>query len=221
MRRTLVLLAFMWAPALVQSDEAAHFEGRVVVEWLDDNPFLPTMRIVQDFGFRQAEGRLWRVPGGTVLEGKSMPPLFRDRIGAPFEGSFRKSAVVYDYATQSRGETWKDAQRMFYEASVAEGVMPSEAKAMYLVLQAQGSRWEVVGSRCYGFCHGKSEPLIWRPMADDQRLAELLNWVRASDPGLEEVEARARAAILDPGPHVFPQDRCRVYSGSTLVKVLC
>jgi hypothetical protein len=49
----------------------------------------------------------------------------------------------------------------------------------------------------------------------------LLNWVRASDPGLEEVEARARAAILDPGPHVFPQDRCRVYSGSTLVKVLC
>lgn len=208
-------------PVAVHSDEPPHFEGKVVVEWLDDDPFQPTMRLVQDFSFRQAAGKVWQVPGGEVLKGKGMPPLFRDRIGTPFESTFRKSAVVYDYATQSMKEPWREAQTMFYEAAIAEGVMPAEAKAMYLVLQAQGSRWEVPGSRCYGSCHGKTEKLIWRPMADDARLVDLLNWVRANDPSLEDVERRSKAAILDPGPHVFPQDRCRVFSGSTLVKVLC
>lgn len=217
----LIMVAMAGLPAAVHSDEPPHFEGKVVVEWLDDNPFVPTMRIVQDFAFRQAQGRLWSVPGGEILQGKSMPPLFRDRIGSPFEGSFRKSAVVYDYATQTMKEPWRDAQIMFYEAALAEGVMPAEAKAMYLVLQAQGSRWEVPDSRCYGFCHGKTEKLIWRPMTDDVRLADILNWVRANDPSMEDVERRARAAILDPGPHIFPHDRCRVFSGSTLVKKLC
>lgn len=221
MKRLLAWLAVACIPVAVQGDEPARFEGRVVVEWLDDDPFIPRMRLVQDFGFRQSAGKLWRVPGGQVLEGRGVPPLFRDRIGTPFEGLFRKAAVVYDYATQSRAESWGDAQRMFYEAALAEGVTPAEAKAMYLVLQAQGTRWELPGSRCYGACHGGGEPLVWRPMVDDQRLARLLDWVRAGDPDLDEVESRARHAILDPGPHLFPPDHCREYSGSTLIRVVC
>ena len=97
------------------------FDGRVVVEWLDD-PFVPTMRLVEPFGYQQSQGKSWQVPQGYVIKGRGMPPLFRDLIGQPFNGSFRKAAIVYDHATQEMVDPWDDAQRMFLEASVTEGV---------------------------------------------------------------------------------------------------
>ena len=116
---------------------------------------------------------------------------------------------------------WDEAQRMFLEASVSEGVSGPEAKAMYMLLRAQGSRWEVPGSRCYGSCHGKTEPLLWRPVVDEAMVADLLGWVRRDDPSLINIEQRAERAVLDRGPHVFPVERCLIFSGSTLVGRSC
>ena len=200
--------------------ENGEFQGRVMVEWLDD-PFVPTMRLVEPFAYRQPEGKVWAVPRGHIVEDRGMPPLFRDLIGHPFNSGFRKSSIVYDYATQKMTEPWDDAQHMFLDASVAEGVTRAEAKAMYLLLRAQGSRWEVPASNCYGHCHGKAVPLLWRPVVDEAVVGELLGWVRRNDPSLQEIEQRAQSAILDAGPHVFPQQPCRVFSGSTLVKLIC
>jgi len=67
-----------------------------------------------------------------------------------------------------------DTQRMFLDASVAEGVTKSDAKAMYTLLRAQGSRWEVPDSQCYGHCHPKGKPLLWRPLVDEAVAGELL-----------------------------------------------
>ena len=39
--------------------EQSGFEGKVVVERLDEG-FVPSMRVVEDFGFRQAKGKVWR-----------------------------------------------------------------------------------------------------------------------------------------------------------------
>lgn len=215
------LLAGLGLASVANGGEPGQFDGKVVVEWLDDNPFVFSMRLVRDFSFTQAKGKVWTVPAGQMLDGRGIPPLFLERFGQPFDGGFRKSAVVYDHATRVMTETWRDAQRMFLEASVAEGVPASEAKAMYLVLIAQGSRWEVAGSRCYGSCHGKTVPLEWRPLIDETRLGELLNLVRATDPPAEDLERMAQPAILDRGPHVFPPNPCAVFSGSTLVKWKC
>ena len=157
------------------------FEGRVVVERIDEG-FVPSMRAVEDFGFRQAKGKFWKVTHGEVFDGKGMPPLLCDLVGPPFEGSFRNSAMVYESATQKRTEKWDEAQRMFFEAAVAEGVALQDAKVMYLLLAIQGSRWEVPGSRCFGSCHGVSGPLEWRPVIDEARAGELVKWVRAADP---------------------------------------
>jgi hypothetical protein len=44
--------------------EIGEFQGRVIVEWLDD-PFIPTMRLVEPFAFRQPDGKVCTVPGGT------------------------------------------------------------------------------------------------------------------------------------------------------------
>jgi hypothetical protein len=197
------------------------FEGRVVVEWLD-NAFVPSMRTVEDFGFRQAKGKLWTVARGQVFDGKGMPPLLSDVAGPPYEGRFRKSAMVYESATQRRTEKWDEAQRMFFEAAVAEGVAPRDAKVLYLLLALQGSRWEILGSsRCFGSCHGVSGPLEWRPVIDEAKTAELVNWVNAADPKLEEIDQRAYSTIRATGPHIFTQPRCDRFSGSTLVRKHC
>jgi len=167
-------LAITGAPvAGANETEQARFEGRAVVERLDEG-FVPSVRAVEDFGFRQAKGKFWKVTHGQVFDGKDMPPLLFDLVGPPYEGSFRSSAMVYESAAQRRTEKWDEAQRMFFEAAVAEGVAPRDAKVMYLLLAIQGSRWEVPGSRCFGSCHGVSGPLEWRPvMSSPQRIAHL------------------------------------------------
>lgn len=221
MKKWLALALMACAPAGVLGDDHGRFEGNVSVEWLDNDPFLFTFRLLRDFSYRDSKGKEWKVPAGRVIDGKSVPPLFADRIGHPFDGSFRKTAVVYDYATQTMSEPWESTQRMFYEASVAEGVPTTEAKVMYAVLVAQGSRWEVAGSRCYGSCHGDSSPLFWRPVVDESKFEEALLWIRANDPPVSQVEQRIGATLLDRGPHVFPVERCYLFSGSTKVGNRC
>ena len=225
LKKLLLVLSLLASPAGVlatgEADKAVGvFEGRVLVEWLDD-PFVPTMRLAEPFEFHEASGKVWKVPAGHVVKGRGMPPLFRDLIGLPFQGGFRKAAIVYDYTTQAMKEPWDEAQLMFYEATITEGVIQAEAKAMYMLLRAQGSRWEVPGSRCYGSCHGKKEPLLWRPVVDEAIVAELLGWVRRENPSLLDIEQRAETAVLDRGPHVFPLQPCLIFSGSTLVGRKC
>jgi hypothetical protein len=206
--------------AAAQAAGQGAFQGEMVVEWLEA-PFVPTVRVLQDFGFRQASGKLWPVPRGQVLDGRCMPLLFRDLVGEPFDARFRKSAVVYDSAARAMTEPWNDAQRMFFEASVTEGIAMRDAKVMYLLLAAQGSRWEVSGSKCYGSCHGLTPPLEWRPVVDEAVVGELVKWVRATDPTVEEIDLQARSAIRAYGPHIFPQPACDQFSGSTLVRKSC
>ena len=214
-------LAIAGAPATwADGTEQGRFEGRIVVERFDEG-FVPSVRVVEDFGFRQAKGKFWKVGRGEVFEGKGMPPLLCDLLGSPYEGSFRDAAMVYESATQRRTETWDEAQRMFFEAAVAEGVAPRDAKMMYLLLAIQGSRWEVPGSRCFGSCHGVSGPLEWRPVINEAKTAELVNWVRTADPKLEEIDRRAQSAIRAKGPHIFTQPPCDMFSGSTQVRKSC
>jgi Protein of unknown function (DUF1353) len=220
MKKLLLCLVAMMALPEAGGAEQGVFEGKVVVEWLDD-AFVPAMRLVEDFGFRQAEGKRWTASRGQVLEGKAMPPLFRDLVGQPFDGSYRKSAVVYDSAVHTMTEPWEQAQRMFFEASIAEGVPVPDAKIMYLILVVQGTRWEVAGHRCYGSCHGRETPLEWRPVVNEARTAELVTWVRASNPDLREIDLKAQSAIHSLGPHIFPQPKCVEFSGSTRIRKSC
>jgi hypothetical protein len=200
--------------------EQGEFEGKVVVEPLDE-PFVPSIRVVEDFGFRQATGKFWKVSRGEAFHGKGWPPLLCDLVGSPYEGKFRDAALVYESATQRRTEKWDEAQRMLFEASITEGVAPQDAKVMYLLLAVQGSRWEVPDSRCFGSCHGVSGPLEWRPVINEAKTEELVNWVRGADPDIEEIDRRAQSAIRAKGPHIFTQPPCDMFSGSTRVRKRC
>ncbi len=206
MKKLLILIATAALSVGGSAADVGEFQGRVIVEWLDD-PFVPTMRVVEAFAYQQPGGKVWVVPGGHIVKGTGLPPLFRDLIGQPFDGGFRKSSIVYDYVTEKMTEPWDDAQHMFLDASMAEGVTQAEAKAMYLLLRAQGSRWETPDSKCYGRCHSKGKPLLWRPLVDEAIVGELVGWVRRNNPSLTEIEQQAATTILYPGPHVFPHRR--------------
>lgn len=200
----LVMLAALLGGAAFAAQEA-RFTGRVVVEWVDENEFVASMRLVENFSFTRASGETWPVPAGSVVDGRSMTPLFVRLLGHPFEGGFRRAAIVYDYAAKQQSQTWRAAQQMFFEASIVEGMLPVEAKVMYLLINATGPRWVVRGeSSCFSECHhtGDAE-LVWRPVVDDDPVVALISFVRDEDPSLEQIERRVSDVILHPGPHVF------------------
>jgi hypothetical protein len=165
-------------------------------------------RLEENFGFRDARGKLWQVNKGQTLDGSGFPPLFRDLVGSPYEGAYRKAGLVYEANTQTMKEDWEASRRMFLEAALVEGVTPMEAKVMYLLLAVQGSRWEVPDSHCFGSCHRPSKPLFWRPVAKEARTAELVKWVRDANPRIEEIDKRALLAIRARGPHIVTQPDC-------------
>jgi hypothetical protein len=125
-------------------------------------------------------------------------------VGNPFQSAFRKTAVVYDYVAKSQEESWEDAQHMFYDGALVEGILPVEAKVMYMLLNATGLRWEKRGTAdCYGRCHVKDADLDWTPKVRDEQVLALVSWVRAEDPSLDEIERQVGSVILEKGPHII------------------
>lgn len=193
-------------PLLAPAEQAAgaRFEGEVAMEAIGDDPFVPSFRLTEKLVFLQSDGTQWVSPPDAVVDGRSMPTLFMQLIGHPFESTFKKSAVSYDYAVKTKQHTWEEAQRMFYEALLTEGVAQAEAKVMYLLLSGSGTRWAMPGpDSCFSRCHTDAKELEWRPRVDNEKLASLANWVRADDPTLEQIDERARATIVERGPHIF------------------
>lgn len=202
---TLVLSLLLCTVRAGQAEEqlVSHFEGRVVVEWLDGDSFTPKMRLLEDLVFYQSAGHAWRVPAGTVIDGRAMPALFVKLMGYPFDSTFRRSAVAYDHAAKSKQQGWQEAQRMFHDAALVEGVLPIEAKVMYLLLYSKASRWAVRDTRdCHGRCHRRDEELEWSPEIGDDRVISLIGWIRSEAPSLAEIESMVDKFIVQKGPHV-------------------
>lgn len=200
----MLLIVFTVCSGLVLAADTGRFHGRVIVEWVDDSPFIASMRLVEEFSFQQANGKSWVVPAQTTVDGRFAPPLFTRLVGHPFEGGFRKAAIVYDYVSGDMTQPWSEAQRMFYEASVVEGILPIEAKVMYMLMNAAGSRWaERRSSSCFSSCHTGDHDLVWRPLVDDDPVVALVSWVRQSDPSLDEIDQRVGETLIYAGPHTF------------------
>jgi len=206
MKRGLFVLAGIFTCAAALSAAQGRFVGKVVVEWLDD-PFVPKLKLREDFGFEDQAGKLWLARQGQVLDGASIPLVFRSLIGMPFVGDYRRASVVYDYYCQIMTEPWRNVHRMFYQASLTEGVGELDAKVMYAALYAAGLRWEMPGSSCFRSCHAAAPSLAWKPYAEEQDVKPVVEWIRQTNPALEEIDTRIDAAVKRPGPHVFAQGR--------------
>jgi len=203
---SIVLATLTVETSFAGTDElvAGAFDGTAIIERLDGGPFSPQWRLTEELLFRRASGEVWVTPSGAMLDGRSVLKLFVQLIGQPFESAFRKTAISYDYAVKSKYHPWRDAQRMFYEGAVAEGVVPIDAKVMYLLLSASGTRWALHGpNSCFNRCHNGNKELEWRPRVDDEKLVSLVSWVREDAPSLDAIDQRASEVIIEKGPHIF------------------
>ena len=181
----------------------SRFIGKGQIEQLKDDPFVAHFRLLDELRFEEADGEVWVTPSNAILDGRSVPLLFNKLIGNPFDLEFRKTAITYDFAVKSKFHPWKSAQRMFYDGAVTEGVDPVKAKVMYTLLSASGSRWaQHSPDGCFNRCHNRFKELEWRPTVDEQKLISMLDWVRKDNPSLDEIDQKARTAILDQGPHI-------------------
>jgi hypothetical protein len=207
MKKLPLLLATAFLCSAVGAADPAHFLGKVMLEWLDDDPFIPRMRLLADFSFQDARGRTWIAERGAVLDGRSLPLVFRDAFGLPFEGQYRKTSVLYDHYCRAMSEPWRDVHRMFYYAAVAEGVEDNEAKLMYMALYAGGLRWEMKGSSCFRGCHASAASLTWKPEIQELDLKPAAAWIRQTSPQLDAIDQHLDSIIKKPGPHIFVQGR--------------
>ena len=111
MKKFLWLLAAVACCSAVAGGQPGRFLGKVAVEWLDDDPFIARMRLLEDFVFQDALGRTWMADKGSVIDGRSLPLVFRDWFGLPFEGPYRKTALIYDHYCQTMSEPWRGVQQ--------------------------------------------------------------------------------------------------------------
>lgn len=202
-----LLLLGAWVCAPAHPADPPQFGGRVVVEVLDDVELDHKLRLLEDFSFRDDNGRVWLAPAGAVIDGTSLPRMLRSTPELAPETQFRKASVVHDYYSRARQETWREVRRMLYNASLAEGLGPAEAKLLYATVYAGGWRWEPRTSSCYRSCHAAATMLAWQPDLNQAEFQPVVDWLLGTDPTLEEIEQRVDAVTPRPGPHLFVQVR--------------
>jgi hypothetical protein len=99
------------------------------------------MRLIEDFGFMEADGLHWPVPRHSTVDGASIPQALWTLIGGPWEGKYRDASVVHDYYCAVRSADWRSVHRMFYRAMLVSGVSVRRAKVMYVAVYFGGPRW--------------------------------------------------------------------------------
>jgi Protein of unknown function (DUF1353) len=199
----LLLIAGMSVP--VRAGDTGRFIGSVLVEWLED-PFVQRMKLAADFGFVDENGKTWTAHQGQKLDGGAFPPVARAIVGLPYAGDYRRAFVVYESYTRANSEPWPAVHRMLFNASRVEGLDEIEAKILYTVAYASGSRWEIKeSSRCFGSCHAAAPALSWRPAVADTELRDWVEWTRRVNPSLDRIDEYLNGVIKRPGPHLFMQ----------------
>jgi len=105
-----------------------------------------TKILADDLFFVDPDEFVWKAGKGDVTDGASIPPLFKEIIGGPFESDYLPAAVIHDHYTKRvhRVRTWRDTARVFYQAMLVNGVNVIKAKTMYFAVYTFGPHWGVL-----------------------------------------------------------------------------
>lgn len=160
-----------------------HFSGTVDARWENDGV---TMVLLNELRYTDPYGEVWIAPAGSRVNGASVPRAFWGLIGGPFEGKYRNASVLHDVAYDEQSRPWEEVDRMFYNAMRCSGVGAVTAKTMYYALRRHGRHWK----------HRQALPVDASPPARPSALGpaevgEIQKWIRANDPNLDQIEARA------------------------------
>ena len=111
---------------------------RVKAEWLSDGR---SMQLLEPVIYRDAAGRPWVAPAGTVVDGASIPQFFWRVIGSPFVGKYRRASVLHDYYCQTQTTSSAETHHMFRAAMLRDGVEPWRARLMFWAVRLFGPRF--------------------------------------------------------------------------------
>ena len=100
-------------------------------------------KLLEDFTYTgpEPDKLFWLAPKGFITDGASIPRIAWSFIGGPFEGQYRKAAIIHDVACVERTRSWQVTHRAFYTGMRAAGVDEADAKVMYAAVYHFGPRW--------------------------------------------------------------------------------
>ena len=100
-----------------------------------------TMELKEDFGFIDSLGVVWTAHKGDVIDGASIPKVFKHIIGRSFQSSYLPAAVLHDVYCGTRSRSQRATSRMFYQAMITNGVNILKAYAMWFAVYRFGPQW--------------------------------------------------------------------------------
>ncbi len=60
------------------------------------------MKLLYNFTYEDPNGLLWNAPGGSIVDGASIPRIAWKVVGTPFYGKYRDASVIHDVACEDK-----------------------------------------------------------------------------------------------------------------------
>ncbi|MGZ4967131.1 MAG: DUF1353 domain-containing protein [Chthoniobacterales bacterium] len=159
-----------------------YYSGPIETRWENDGR---TMVLLSELRYTDPYGVVWIAPAGSRVDGASIPRAFWGMIGGPFEGKYRNASVLHDVAYDQQNRSPEQVDLMFYNAMRCSGVGVVTAKTMYYALVRHGRHWK----------HRQAEAVDTGPprssAVSPADVDEIQEWIRANDPSLDQIHARA------------------------------
>jgi Protein of unknown function (DUF1353) len=137
LKRPVLVLAIMLF-GLAFSANVDRFIGEFKFLWLEDGR---KMKLLNTVKYVDPNGLVWTAAEGRETDGASIPQIFWSVIGGPYEGKYRKAAVIHDIACEDQTQPWEATHRMFYDAMITAKVDRDLALLMYGAVYNAGLRW--------------------------------------------------------------------------------
>lgn len=182
-----------WREAALQDHPWGYFTGVPVTQWNADGR---SMTLLRQFRYTDPKGMVWVAPAGSVIDGASIPRTLWSLMGGPFEGKYRNASILHDVAYTLQNRPPRECDRMFYDAMRCSGVGPIESKTMYYALLRFGWHWDFSIKRAKPLKIGRKMVARALPtppvtVAAQQEIQGARNWIRNTEPTVEQIEARA------------------------------
>ena len=115
-----------------------NFLGPVHTAWMPNGR---DMLVEYNLIYIDSTGKKWVAPGGSIVNGASIPRLLWRAIGSPFVGKYRRASVIHDVYCDIKTRPWKDVHRCFLEMMETDGVSRIKRRVMFMAVWAFGPRW--------------------------------------------------------------------------------
>jgi hypothetical protein len=173
--------------ALKQQNKWGHYSGYVEARWENDGR---NMTLLSELRYTDPDGVVWIAPSGSAVDGASIPRSLWSLMGGPFEGKYRNASVLHDVSYDQHTKPWQECDRMFYNAMRCSGVSAVEAGTMYYALRKFGRHWKAPKAAPVKV----GEDIVARAEPVNQGdINATRDWIRSSEPNLQEIEKRADA----------------------------